>query len=644
MKMFKNVSLVMGLCLFVVVAALAQEPLSIQIYATDGVRTDTLILGIDASATGHIDAALGEKEQPPVKPTMDTRFVSRTGYDTIGTGLMINYHKLVRATQTDQWRIAFQSDENGHELQFTWASGLGASGGAWLITELNGTILCDMTTRTTYTHHTFDVLQQSVLIVRGDGKGYFTATSESLAYAADQKGKIGKLNKKAAVTSEGTFYFKNEITIPAPKLYVEFSQAVELTALSPFDVATTDPEPKKRTKYTFTFSNPASTVAIGETVTVSGIGNKGKTLYAKKYAFGKLDTLPYPKKGGVWMKPVLYAGIDNFTRLPMPNWVNVLSDMFAVKYPGSATGIIVGMTDTAGYYGTKAPYKGMFKYMFHKKYGDVLKMLYKKDYGVDAPGTAVCLDGFNGKGYVKGVGAIGPDKRTPNKLLAELLALKVNLEVSDAGFMGNNNKGFGRLLYAKQLTDPAWVNAIPIDSIIKIADHYISCDSADRKPIGIPLATGQQLLGIVSKINSAFSGKFDTTSWITAFVLKPAKYLYQTNVVYRPTWAELAPSSGFGNYVYEANPVKFKLDQNYPNPFNPSTIISFELDQDAVVSLKIFNMLGQEVATLANNEEFNAGTNDIEFNASNLASGVYYYQLIVNDGQFQQVKKMMLLK
>jgi hypothetical protein len=91
-------------------------------------------------------------------------------------------------------------------------------------------------------------------------------------------------------------------------------------------------------------------------------------------------------------------------------------------------------------------------------------------------------------------------------------------------------------------------------------------------------------------------------------------------------------------------PLKYNLDQNYPNPFNPTTTISFTLPQDGFVTLKVYNLLGQEIATLVNREEMSEGLNEVDFDASTLSSGVYFYRLIVNDGKFQEVKKMMLLK
>lgn len=85
----------------------------------------------------------------------------------------------------------------------------------------------------------------------------------------------------------------------------------------------------------------------------------------------------------------------------------------------------------------------------------------------------------------------------------------------------------------------------------------------------------------------------------------------------------------------------FQLLQNYPNPFNPSTIISYALQNSEFVKLMVFNQLGQEITTLVN-EEKAAGVYEVNFNGSNLPSGVYLYKLQV--GGFVQTKKMLLLK
>ena len=84
----------------------------------------------------------------------------------------------------------------------------------------------------------------------------------------------------------------------------------------------------------------------------------------------------------------------------------------------------------------------------------------------------------------------------------------------------------------------------------------------------------------------------------------------------------------------------FTLNQNYPNPLNPSTTIEFTLPKSEFVTLKIYNLLGQKVVTLVT-ERQNAGYHQVEWNAGDLSSGVYYY--VINTGEFHDVKKMILL-
>ncbi|OGU75797.1 MAG: hypothetical protein A2V93_06155 [Ignavibacteria bacterium RBG_16_34_14] len=88
-------------------------------------------------------------------------------------------------------------------------------------------------------------------------------------------------------------------------------------------------------------------------------------------------------------------------------------------------------------------------------------------------------------------------------------------------------------------------------------------------------------------------------------------------------------------------PSKFELSQNYPNPFNPNTTISYSLPKTSHVSLRVYNTLGQEVAALVNGIK-EAGNHKIDFNASNLNSGIYFYKL--ETGNFNEVKKMTLIK
>jgi hypothetical protein len=96
------------------------------------------------------------------------------------------------------------------------------------------------------------------------------------------------------------------------------------------------------------------------------------------------------------------------------------------------------------------------------------------------------------------------------------------------------------------------------------------------------------------------------------------------------------PSAAWSNrpvqrYAYnwiDDVPKQLELRQNYPNPFNPTTTIQFDLPQQSFVTLKVYNLLGQEIATLLNRDLMDDGTQEIEFNAANVPSGVYFYRIV----------------
>ncbi len=131
-------------------------------------------------------------------------------------------------------------------------------------------------------------------------------------------------------------------------------------------------------------------------------------------------------------------------------------------------------------------------------------------------------------------------------------------------------------------------------------------------------------------------------------------YTYSDNTVdhgsysYRLRQVDFDGSSEYSNVV-EVNisaPKLYSLAQNYPNPFNPTTKINYSLSVDSKVTLKVFDILGQEVATLLNGN-ITSGAHNVTFDASKLNSGVYLYKIEANgvDGSsFTSVKKMILTK
>jgi hypothetical protein len=111
--------------------------------------------------------------------------------------------------------------------------------------------------------------------------------------------------------------------------------------------------------------------------------------------------------------------------------------------------------------------------------------------------------------------------------------------------------------------------------------------------------------------------------------------LYKMNIVYSVL------TSTNENNISSTTPSSFELSQNYPNPFNPTTTIKFALPNAGEISLKVYDRLGKEVADLANGFR-NAGTYEINFDASQMSSGIYFYKLSANG--LINTKKMTLLK
>jgi len=133
--------------------------------------------------------------------------------------------------------------------------------------------------------------------------------------------------------------------------------------------------------------------------------------------------------------------------------------------------------------------------------------------------------------------------------------------------------------------------------------------------------------GIIDLANNSFTATLEGRS-ITTFVST------KTSTGVRPFDSSIPQSYG--------------LEQNYPNPFNPSTAVSFSLPSKSYVLLKVFDMMGREVATLVD-EELAAGNHSRQWNASNISSGVYFYRLSVRtpsgqSGSFVETKKLVLLQ
>ena len=204
------------------------------------------------------------------------------------------------------------------------------------------------------------------------------------------------------------------------------------------------------------------------------------------------------------------------------------------------------------------------------------------------------------------------------------------------------------------VSEPVWISHAKMDAIVYDEDS-ISVSAVIKTVSGVSDVTvywtADTSLGFSSVAMQFVSG--DTAvGYIPAQIDSTIIYYYlsATSNSGRTVTKPIVAPVGFYKFLVENSvtrlaenfhPEKFYLSQNYPNPFNPSTTIGYTLQEMRFITLKVYDILGREIATLVN-EEKPAGYHEVEFNATNLTSGVYFYKLISENNT--QTKKMILLR
>ncbi|MBI3365825.1 MAG: T9SS type A sorting domain-containing protein [Ignavibacteriae bacterium] len=232
-------------------------------------------------------------------------------------------------------------------------------------------------------------------------------------------------------------------------------------------------------------------------------------------------------------------------------------------------------------------------------------------------------------------------KKHNNHLLGEVHALKLAVIANDSAVTEPDTPAtrLGDLIYNDpgNLSDPNNGKTIRqilhlIDSALTYCDHFVAADY-------FPLDS------LVSKINKAFDGPYVAVSF------SPFK-LAGTNPLppfLHPNPSAIPVTIGTPHYsIIDEVPAQFAIYQNYPNPFNPTTTISFSLPEASVVTLTIYNVLGQEVVRVLDREQMDEGDQVVDFDATHLTSGVYFYRITAQSMEgndvHQAVKRMLLLK
>ncbi|MBI5215648.1 MAG: SBBP repeat-containing protein [Ignavibacteriae bacterium] len=253
-------------------------------------------------------------------------------------------------------------------------------------------------------------------------------------------------------------------------------------------------------------------------------------------------------------------------------------------------------------------------------------------------GTARGFDVLGTKIFVKEL-KNPKDSKYNNKLAGGLAALRMNMALSSHHI---TQEGFRDLVFNHPSYPTHVFNGKSMYEIGKYVDTMLTYFKLFYT--STPTALYDSAANWLDSINTSFSGAlgFVTQSPIRLSSVKPLSdvaFLQQPTAKTNMSFEE--------NYSFFA-PRQFELMQNYPNPFNPTTNFGFRIADFGLVTLKIYDMLGREVATLLDNAEMEEGEYQLSFDGSSLASGLYFYKLTstsIEDGTtLTEMKRMMLIK
>jgi len=442
---------------------------------------------------------------------------------------------------------------------------------------------------------------------------------ESLALSLDKKGKHKPI-PTVADRDEFCVRFVNNGVLPAPKLTALFVVGI-MPGTVTFDRPGSEIASGKPKKLDLSFTPP---IAVGDSVTIHAFGNKPvlQKIARWRWTFSN-DSL------SSWRS--MFDSCLNLVRYPMPNALNV------VQLVGA--GLKVGLG---------GPHS-----VVHPNYKNIIASLIERGDRMHI-GDPRSLGKFsNGHSIKSQQKFLNPTKHN-NKLFAEAIALQTNVRASDLGVTPH---GFGNLIFDDGAGSAHPFNGLSLREVAARLDSFMTgFNEITTTSVPPPSLVGYDSIAIwhaIRQIDSAFSGPMDTDQFSGGLMVKAVRQL--SDVPY----LRLDASAARRSYIPPLSnmapvPDQFTVYQNYPNPFNPTTVIPFDLSQPSFVTVKIYNILGQEVVTLLNREQMEDGPQEVGFNAANLPSGVYFYRITaegIPDGEvgvgtskFVAVRKMLLVR
>jgi len=467
----------------------------------------------------------------------------------------------------------------------------------------------------------------SLVTYVGDDTRFRTFPAESLL--------VKKEVKRRTAATEWDFRFDNVYNTRdgAVELDVEFSSPVPgFLSTEPFLAAENLDAKGKKWRFT------DGSVPYGGSALICLTSDKTRKQSVKKWWWVSRQSI---WEGNLERSESIILGDIRKEKLPelrspglgMPNAANFRKELF-LKAPFSrANPLILGVADP------DARVKKVAYIAFGSE-ADVAGSLIPGRSGRIHDGPARPLVFFDDTRKMKGkIAKLSPDKQS-NRLFAQMVALKLNIHASALRILP---PGFGEL----RLNVPGeLLDGLLLKQIDSLADRYMTYGDSAR------FGTGEALALLLHRINGAFAGPPDTMSFASGLIYTGVRPVAEVTFLVRDP--SIIPSRTVPRTPQAGTPGEFMLYQNYPNPFNPATTIRFDLPRAALVTLKVYNITGQEVAALFDRAPMDDGARSVLFNGRNLASGVYFYRLIAeplagedgepSGGNYILAKKMILLK
>ena len=401
---------------------------------------------------------------------------------------------------------------------------------------------------------------------------------------------VKKALKRRSVASQWCFDFLNATGQPVDGLYLEFSgRLTSFISFAPFTNALS--HTARDQKYSFS----GTTINNGETVQICGYGPR-RGMKVRRWWWTENGV-----RIGIRNRRTIPVSQDLL--LPMPNGANVRDEVFLQGYRPAGMTVGIPRPDARRTYG----------WALVKKSLHMQKALITRT-GITHTGVPRGFDLYNGRPFHSIKRSITPLNHN-NRLFAQIITLKFNIMASA---LEKTPVGFGELIYDEGANP---LSGLTLNEIVGRTDSSLTFLS------GVPAEDYENLDTVIEKINSAFAGPMDTITFSSKLKLTAVRSVGEVPFL-RPGSGTAPVRVEPSTTLNEEIPQTFALRQNYPNPFNPTTTIEFELTVPSTVSLRVYNMLGQEAATLLDREELDDGFDEVEFDASHLPSGVYFYRLV----------------